>query len=107
MIFSIDSFRAAIHATSMITAIITAAKYSILQCQKGCSLSGFLFESLIQIIVTKEEITSLKLFTASKTIAIEFAKNQTIDLKTTKAILVSIPYKLTLIICLSLFIIFY
>jgi hypothetical protein len=69
-------------------------------------LSGFLFESLIQIIVTRDEITSLKLFTASKTIAIEFAKNQIIDLKTTKAILVSIPYKLTLIICLSLFITF-
>jgi hypothetical protein len=97
---------AASHAVKMITAIITEAKYSILPCQNGCSLSGFLFESLIQIIVTKEEITSLKLFTASKTIAIEFAKSHTIDLKITKAILVSIPYKLTLIICLSLFIIF-
>jgi ABC-type uncharacterized transport system permease subunit len=54
--------------------------------------------------VTKEEITSLKLFTASKTIAIEFDKNQTIDLKITNAMLVSIPYMLTLIICLSLLI---
>ena len=70
----------------------------------GCSLSGFLLESLIHKIVTREEITSLKLFTASKTIAIEFAKNQTIALKTTNATLVSIPYMLTLIICLSLFI---
>jgi hypothetical protein len=104
MIFSMDSSKATIHAIRMITEIITAAKYSILPCQNGCSLSGFLFESLIQIIVTKEEITSLKLFTASKTIAIEFAKSQTIDLKITNATLVSIPYMLTLIICLSLFI---
>ena len=67
-------------------------------------MSGFLLESFIQIIVTKEETTSLKLFKASKTMAIEFDKNQTIALKITKAILVSIPCMLTLIICLSLLI---
>jgi len=104
MIFSIDSLAAAIHASRIITAITILAKYSILPCQYGCSLSGFLLESLIQIIVTREEITSLKLFNASKTMAIEFDKNQTIALKITNARLVSIPYILTLIICLSLFI---
>jgi hypothetical protein len=106
MIFSIDSLAAAIHASRMITEIMILAKYSILPCQYGCSLSGFLLESLIQIIVTRDEITSLKLFNASKIIAIEFDKNQTIALKITKAILAIIPCMLTLIICLSLFIIF-
>jgi hypothetical protein len=54
-------------------------------------LSGFLLESLIHKIVTIEDTTSLKLFKASKTMAIEFDKNQTIALKITNAILVSIP----------------
>ncbi|MBQ5945295.1 hypothetical protein IJL65_02630 [bacterium] len=81
---------AASHAVKMITAIITDAKYSTLQCQYGCSLSGFLAESLVQIIVTTDEITSLKLFTASKIMAIEFDKNQTIALKITKTMFVII-----------------
>jgi hypothetical protein len=102
MIFSIDSLAAAIHASRMITAITILAKYSILPCPYGCSLSGFLLESLIHKIVTNEEIMSLKLFNASIIIAMEFDKNQTIALKTTNATLVSIPYMLTLIICLSL-----
>jgi hypothetical protein len=70
--------------------MITEAKYSILPCQYGCSLSGFLAESLVQIIVITEETTSLKLFTASKIIAIELARNQTIALKITKTIFVII-----------------
>jgi hypothetical protein len=106
IIFSIDSLPATIHAISIITAIIIDAKYSILQCQYGCSLSGFLLESFIHNIVTKDDMTSLKLFTASRIMAMEFDKNQTIALKITNAILVKIQYKLTLIICLSLFIMF-
>jgi hypothetical protein len=66
-------------------------------------LSGFLFESLIPTIVTVEESTSLKLFKASKIIAIEFDINQTIALKITKTIFVIIQTMLTLIICFSLF----
>jgi hypothetical protein len=81
---------AASHAVKMITAIITEAKYSILPCQYGCSLSGFFAESFVQIIVTTDEITSLKLFTASKIMAIEFDKNQTIALKITKTMFVII-----------------
>ena len=81
----------------------SAEKYSILPCQYGCSLSGFLFESFIQTIVTVEESTSLKLFKASKMIAIEFEINQTIALKITKTIFVIIQTMLTLIICFSLF----
>ena len=70
--------------------MITEAKYSILPCQYGCSLSGFLAESLVQIIVITEDTTSLKLFTASKIMAIEFDKNQTIALKITKTMFVII-----------------
>ena len=89
---------------SIIIAIIIAEKYSILPCQYGCSLSGFLLESLIQTIVTVEESTSLKLFNASSTIAIEFEINQIIALKITKAMFVMIHTILTLTICFSLFI---
>jgi hypothetical protein len=63
-----------------------------------------MLEILVHTIVTREEITSLKLFNASKIMAMEFDKNQTIVLKTTNATLVRIPYMLTLIICLSLLI---
>jgi hypothetical protein len=84
--------------------MITDEKYSILQYQYGCFLSGFLAESFVQIIVTIEETTSLKLFTASRIIAIEFDITPTIALKITKTMFVIIQYILTLIICLSLFI---
>ena len=65
-------------------------------------MSGLLFESFIQTIVTVEESTSLKLFKASKIIAIEFDINQTIALKITKTMFVIIQTMLTLIIFFSL-----
>jgi hypothetical protein len=90
------------HAVSMITAIISAEKYSILPCPYGCSLSGFLLESLVPMIVMVEESTSLRLFNASSIIAIELDRNHTIALKITKTMFVMIQYILTLIICFSL-----
>ena len=88
IIFTTDSFRATSHAIKTIIAIISAEKYSILPCQYGCSLSGLLFDNFVPTIVMTEESTSLKLFKASKMIAIEFDTNQTIALKITKTIFV-------------------
>ena len=59
-------------AIKTIVATITEATYSILPWPYGCFLSGALLASFVPIIVTIEEITSVKLLTASNTIAIEF-----------------------------------
>ena len=89
-------------ANNTITEIITAVKYSILPCPYGCSLSGTLLASLVPIIVIIEENESVKLFTASKIIAIEFVKIPTINLKITRNILTIIPNILVFIIILFL-----
>jgi hypothetical protein len=91
----------------MITAIITDEKYSTLQYQNGCSLSGALEASFVHMIVIIEDSASLKLFTASSMIAIEFAINQTAALNQTRIKFVIIQYILTFMICLSLFILFF
>ncbi|MBQ9553921.1 hypothetical protein IJU97_03025 [bacterium] len=78
------------HAIKTITAIITDEKYSTLQYQNGCSLSGAFEANLVQIIVIIDDRASLKLLTASNIIAIELATNQTAALNQTKIRLVMI-----------------
>jgi hypothetical protein len=78
------------HANSTITAIITEEKYSILQYQYGCFLSGVFEANLVPIIVIIEDSASLRLLTASKIIAIELAINQTAALNQTRIKLVII-----------------
>ena len=66
------------------TAIIIDVKYSILPCPYGCFLSGAFSESFVPTIVIIEDSASLKLFTASKIMAIEFTKKPTVALNATK-----------------------
>lgn len=58
-----------------------ALKYSTLPWPSGCFLSGSESAILVAIIVTIEDKASLKLFTASSIIAIEFESKPTIDFK--------------------------
>ena len=80
-----------------------ALKYSILPCPKGCSLSGSKSAILVEIIVTIDESASLKLFTASNKIAIEFEIKPIIALKVTNNKFIKIPIILVFIITFSLF----
>lgn len=66
-------------------------------------LSGSESANLVAIIVTIEDSASLKLFTASNKIAIEFEIKPIIALKTTNIKFVKIPIILVFIITLSLF----
>lgn len=77
---------------------MTDARYSILPCPYGCSLSGLFPDNFVPIIVITDESTSLKLFNASKIIAIEFVTNPTVALNATSIRFTSIPKILIFII---------
>lgn len=63
---------------------------------------GFFPDNTVPIIVMIDESASLKLFTASNMIAIEFERSPTIALKNTKNTFTTIPDTLIFIIFLSL-----
>ena len=65
-------------------------------------MSGALFASFVPIIVIIEESASVKLFTASKIIAIEFTIKPIVALNITNMIFTTIPNILVLIIFFSL-----
>ena len=69
----------------------------------GCLLSGALLASFSPIIVTTEERASDKLFTASKTRAIELTSIPKVALKAANKTLVKIPIILVLTIVLPRF----
>ena len=97
-----DSLNAVTPAIKTIADTITDVKYSTLPCPNGCSLSGALFAIFVPTIVITEDITSVKLFTASNTIAIEFVIIPITALNATRSIFTNIPSALVLIIFFSL-----
>ena len=80
-----------IPAARTIKAIIIALKYSIRPCPYGCPLSAGLLASFAPMIVIKLDSTSVKLFNASSTMAIELATSPTIALNSASNMLVPIP----------------
>lgn len=65
-------------------------------------MSGALFASFVPIIVIIDERASVKLFTASKMMAIELTINPTVALNKTRIIFTTMPNMLVLIILFSL-----
>ena len=98
----IDSIKEVIPAYKTIADIIIAVRYSILPWPSGWFLSGFLFASLVPIIVIIDDIASDKLFIASRIIAIELDKNPIAILKMTSKIFANIAIRLVFTIALSL-----
>ena len=85
----------------MITAITRAVRYSARPCPKGCFLSAGLLASFVPTIVITEDSTSLRLFTESIMIAIEFVIKPTTTLNIERKIFAAIPIMLVLTIMLS------
>ncbi|MEE8704169.1 MAG: hypothetical protein SOH58_04050 [Olsenella sp.] len=68
-----------------------ALRYSILPCPKGCSRSAGFDAMRIPTTVTTEEAASVRLFTASSTMASEPAARPTRAFATTSATLTATP----------------
>ena len=99
MIFFIDSMSEVIPAESTITAMMMALKYSMRPNPKGCFLSAGRCESLVPTMVMTLDSASLKLFTASITMATELASRPTTALNAASNTLAIMPIQLVLIIC--------
>ena len=85
----------------MITAITRAVRYSGRPCPNGCFLSAGFPASFVPTIVITEERASLRLFTESIMMAIEFVKKPTAALNAERNIFAAIPIILVLTIMLS------
>ena len=94
-----DSMSDVIPAAITNTAITMALRYSIRPCPKGCLRSAGRAEYRVPMMVTTDENTSLRLLTASITIAMEPAKNPTTALKEANSTLDKMPIRLVRIIC--------
>ena len=99
MIFLMDSMSEVTPAESTITAMMMALKYSMRPNPKGCLRSAGRCESLVPTMVMTLESASLRLFTASITMATELAKMPTPALKAANNTLAMMPTQLVLIIC--------
>ena len=86
-------------AESTITAMMMALKYSMRPNPKGCFLSAGRCESFVPTMVMTLESASLRLFTASITMATELAKTPTPALNAANNTLAMMPIQLVLIIC--------
>ena len=104
MIFSMLSLKEVTPAARTRIAMMNEVIYSTLPCPKGCCLSAFFLASLVPTMVITEERASLRLLTASRITAVEFAAKPTIALKTTSTMLAAMPIRLTLTISLERFI---
>ena len=85
-------------APRMMKAIAMVVIYSIRPCPNGCSLSAPFAASFVPAIVNTEERTSVKLFTASRIMAMEFDANPIIILKMTSTTLPIMPLILASVI---------
>ena len=104
-IFGQDSISAVIPAHRTIAAMITDEKYSIRPYPYGWSLSGAFPASFVPIIVIIDDNASVRLFTASSVIAIEFTSIPIVALNATRIRLTTIPIMLVLTIVSCLVII--
>ena len=102
-VFLHDSMKNPAPAITIITATAIVVTYSILPWPKGCLLSAGLPASFIPTIVTAEESTSLKLFTASNIIAIDPDNAPITLLNKTRSILTTIPIAPVLMIIFFLY----
>ena len=98
IILSTDSLRDPIPAPRMMKAIAMVVIYSIRPCPNGCSLSAPFAASFVPTIVNTDERTSVKLFTASRMMAIELDARPTIILKITRTTLPIMPFILASVI---------
>ena len=98
IIFSTDSLRDPIPAPRIIKAMAMVVIYSIRPCPNGCSLSAPLAANFVPTIVNTEDNTSVKLFTASRMMAMELDARPTIILKITRTTLPIMPFILASVI---------
>ena len=98
IILSTDSLRDPIPAPRMMKAIAMVVIYSIRPCPNGCSLSAPLAANFVPTIVNTEDNTSVKLFTASRMMAMELDARPTIILKITRTTLPIMPFILASVI---------
>ena len=98
IILSTDSLRDPIPAPRMMKAIAMVVIYSIRPWPNGCSLSAPLAANFVPTIVNTEDNTSVKLFTASRMMAMELDARPTIILKITRTTLPIMPFILASVI---------
>ena len=97
--FFTDSMSDVTPADSTMTAMMMALKYSMRPWPKGCLRSAGRSESLVPTMVMMLDRASLRLFTASITMATLLANKPTAALKAASSTLVTMPTQLVLIIC--------
>ena len=104
-----DSISAVIPAQRTIAAMITDEKYSILPYPYGCSLSGAFPASLVPMIVIIDERASVRLFTASRVMAIEFTSIPIVALNATRIRFTTMPITLvfTILSCRDIHIVLF
>ena len=86
-------------ADSTMTAMMMALKYSMRPKPKGCLRSAGRCESFVPTMVMTLDSASLRLLTASITMATLLAKMPTPALKAAKSTLAAMPIQLVRIIC--------
>ena len=97
-IFFTDSMSEVIPADSTMTAMMMALKYSMRPKPKGCFLSAGRWESLVPTMVMTLDSASLRLLTASITMATLLARIPTAALKPANSTLAIMPIQLVRII---------
>ena len=98
-IFFTDSMSEVMPADSTMTAMMMALKYSMRPKPKGCLRSAGRCESFVPTMVMTLDSASLRLLTASITMATLLAKMPTPALKAAKSTLAAMPIQLVRIIC--------